>query len=169
MYILADLLDALTGKKSDAARMLISDGVSHSRQVTPSSLFIALPGVRVDGHDHLSLCIQVKNSLSALQQTAAQWCRQLAVHVFGLTGSVEKSSTKESAADVLSNHCFVIKNTANNNIETGLPLAFLRMTRAALIAVFAMDLCFTDESDVYIKGSCGMRMDWIVTEIEATI
>lgn len=54
MYTLADLLDALTGRKIDAHRMLISDAVIDSRQAIPASLFIAIPGERVDGHDYIS-------------------------------------------------------------------------------------------------------------------
>ncbi len=54
MYTLADLLDALTGKKINAYRMRISDAVIDSRQAIPASLFVALPGERVDGHDYIT-------------------------------------------------------------------------------------------------------------------
>jgi UDP-N-acetylmuramoyl-tripeptide--D-alanyl-D-alanine ligase len=67
MYSLADLLDALTGRNFDAFRMLISDAVIDSRQVTPSSLFIALPGERVDGHDYLSKAFE-NGAIAALVQ-----------------------------------------------------------------------------------------------------
>jgi len=67
MYTLADLLDALTGKKLDAHRLLISDAVIDSRQVTPSSLFIALPGERVDGHTYLARVFE-KGALAAIIQ-----------------------------------------------------------------------------------------------------
>ncbi len=67
MYSLADLLDALTGRHFDAFRMLISDAVIDSRQVTPSSLFIALPGERVDGHDYLQKAFE-NGALAAIVQ-----------------------------------------------------------------------------------------------------
>jgi UDP-N-acetylmuramoyl-tripeptide--D-alanyl-D-alanine ligase len=53
MYTLTDLLDALIGIRINANRMLLSDAVIDSRQVTPASLFIALPGERVDGHNYI--------------------------------------------------------------------------------------------------------------------
>jgi len=65
MYTLADLLDALTSRKFDAYRMLLSDAVIDSRQVTPSSLFIAIPGERVDGHAYLSKAFE-KGALAAI-------------------------------------------------------------------------------------------------------
>jgi UDP-N-acetylmuramoyl-tripeptide--D-alanyl-D-alanine ligase len=67
MYSLADLLDALTGRNFNAYRMLLSDAVIDSRQVTPSSLFIALPGDRVDGHDYLEKAFE-NGALAAIVQ-----------------------------------------------------------------------------------------------------
>jgi UDP-N-acetylmuramoyl-tripeptide--D-alanyl-D-alanine ligase len=54
MYSLADLLEALIGRRLNAAHMLVAEAVIDSRQVIPSSLFIAIPGERVDGHDYLA-------------------------------------------------------------------------------------------------------------------
>ncbi len=68
MYTLADLLDALTGKRIDANRMLISDAVIDSRQVTPSSLFIALPGERVDGHEYIASAFDRGASLALVEK-----------------------------------------------------------------------------------------------------
>lgn len=65
MYSIADLLDALTGKGMNASRMLVSDAVIDSRQVTPSALFIALQGERVDGHDYLDEAFS-RGALAAL-------------------------------------------------------------------------------------------------------
>jgi UDP-N-acetylmuramoyl-tripeptide--D-alanyl-D-alanine ligase len=65
MYSLADLLDALIGKKLNASRILFADAVIDSRQVIPSSLFIAIPGERVDGHDYLAQAFS-RGALAAL-------------------------------------------------------------------------------------------------------
>ncbi len=51
MLTLTDLLEALTGKRPTNAYYLITEAVIDSRQVIPGSLFVALPGDQVDGHD----------------------------------------------------------------------------------------------------------------------
>ena len=51
MLTLADLLKALTGQEIEGASLIISEASIDSRQVIPASLFVALPGERVDGHD----------------------------------------------------------------------------------------------------------------------
>jgi UDP-N-acetylmuramoyl-tripeptide--D-alanyl-D-alanine ligase len=53
MFTLADLLEALIGRRLNASHILLADAVIDSRQVIPSALFIAIPGERVDGHDYL--------------------------------------------------------------------------------------------------------------------
>src|SRR5512141_425107 len=54
MLTLADLLEALTGKRVEIASLVISEAAIDSRQVIPGSLFIALPGERTDGHNYLA-------------------------------------------------------------------------------------------------------------------
>jgi len=49
---LADLLEALTGNRPQAS-LVISEAAIDSRQVIPGSLFVALPGERVDGHAYV--------------------------------------------------------------------------------------------------------------------
>ncbi len=51
MLTLADVLDALTGIRPSWASQLITDATVDSRQVIPGSLFVALPGEKVDGHE----------------------------------------------------------------------------------------------------------------------
>lgn len=74
MLTLTDVLDALTARKIDASRMLISDAAIDSRQVIPSALFIAMPGERVDGHEYLSSAFE-KGALAALveKDTSSQF------------------------------------------------------------------------------------------------
>lgn len=191
MYSLADLLDALIGKRLNAARMLLADAVIDSRQVIPSSLFIAISGERVDGHDFLAqafsrgalaaliekdivsevptidlrnslpddfvlpeppFCLRVENTLTALQQAAGFWRRQLNVDVVGITGSVGKSTTKELVAEVLSRRFSIIKNPGNYNNEIGLPLTMLRITRATQVAILEMGFYIPGE----IKFLCDL-------------
>jgi UDP-N-acetylmuramoyl-tripeptide--D-alanyl-D-alanine ligase len=51
VILLADVLEALTGIRPANAKQQIVEGVIDSRQATPGSLFIALPGEHHDGHD----------------------------------------------------------------------------------------------------------------------
>lgn len=52
MLTLADILEALTGNRPQAS-LVISEAAIDSRQVIPGSLFVALPGERVDGHAYV--------------------------------------------------------------------------------------------------------------------
>mgnify|MGYP001225207266 FL=1 len=168
MLTLADVLQALTGiRPNGAASLVISEATIDSRQVIPASMFVALPGERVDGHDyigdafrrgaHLALvgrdlsaqftcvdlrggqlpaefsvpqgpfCLWVDDPLTALQQTARFWRRQLNLRVIGITGSVGKSTTKELISEVLSRRYRTLKSPGNLNNEIGLPLSILRL------------------------------------------
>lgn len=51
MLSLVDLIEALTGARPDWVQQIITDASVDSRQVIPGSIFVALPGERVDGHD----------------------------------------------------------------------------------------------------------------------
>ena len=53
MLEIADIIEALTGLRPAWAHQIITDASVDSRQVIPGSLFIALPGERVDGHDFI--------------------------------------------------------------------------------------------------------------------
>lgn len=90
----------------------------------------ALPG--------LPLCLRVDNTLTALQQIARHWRRQLDLRVIGVTGSVGKTTTKELIAAVLGQRYRTLKNIGNLNNEIGLPLTVLRLGRSSQRAVLEM-------------------------------
>lgn len=77
--------------------------------------------------DALPLCLQVKNSLTGLQQLARFWRSKFKPRVIGITGSVGKSTTKELTAAVLSSRFKVLKSEGNFNNEIGLPLTLLNL------------------------------------------
>ncbi len=58
MLTLADILEALTGKRPTNAYYVITEAVIDSRQAIPGSLFVALPGDQVDGHDFVAEAFQ---------------------------------------------------------------------------------------------------------------
>ena len=85
-----------------------------------------------------AFCIQVDDSLKALQQVAKFWRNKLNVEVIGITGSVGKSTTKEVVAEVLSQRYCTLKNKGNLNNEIGLPLTMLSLTEQHERAVLEM-------------------------------
>lgn len=54
MLTLADALQSLTNYRPEGNTPVITEAAIDSRQVIPGSLFVAIPGERVDGHDYLS-------------------------------------------------------------------------------------------------------------------
>ncbi|NWF63045.1 MAG: UDP-N-acetylmuramoyl-tripeptide--D-alanyl-D-alanine ligase [Chloroflexi bacterium] len=179
MLTLADVLEALTSVRPSNASTVISEGAIDSRQVIPGSLFIAIPGEKMDGHDFIAdafkrgasfaliqrdvdasfrtidlraalpadftpsvespLCLRVDNTIAALQQIARFWRRQLKdLRVVGITGSVGKSTTKETVAEVLGVKYRTLKSPGNLNNEIGLPLTILRLGKGYERAVLEM-------------------------------
>jgi UDP-N-acetylmuramoyl-tripeptide--D-alanyl-D-alanine ligase len=178
MLTLADAFEALTDFRPQGKTPVITEAAIDSRQVIPGSLFVAIPGERVNGHDFvgeafkrgasfaliqqdvdtsfptldlrttlqadsipdlsLPLCLRVDNTVSALQQIARFWRRQLDIRVIGITGSVGKSTTKEMIAEVLSQRYRTLKSPGNLNNEIGLPLSILKLSSGYQRAVLEM-------------------------------
>lgn len=68
MLTLADVIEALSGTRPERAGPGIPEAVVDSRQVTPGSLFIALPGEHVDGHDFVAAAFQRGAHLALVQR-----------------------------------------------------------------------------------------------------
>ena len=139
-----------------------------SRKVTEGGLFIAIKGERSDGHDFIGQCfekgaacvisekelpdeersyIQVESSLQALKDLALLYRNNLDVKVVGITGSVGKTSTKETISSVLSEKYRVLKTLGNFNNEIGLPLTVFRLTEDDEVAVLEMGISDFGEMD----------------------
>jgi UDP-N-acetylmuramoyl-tripeptide--D-alanyl-D-alanine ligase len=67
MLILADALEALTNFRP-VATTVITEAVIDSRQVIPGSLFVAIPGENVDGHDFIEEAFRRGASFSLIQR-----------------------------------------------------------------------------------------------------
>lgn len=67
MLTLADVFEALTGVRPSGADEVITEATIDSRQVIPGSLFVALPGERVDGHDFVEHAFR-RGAVAALVQ-----------------------------------------------------------------------------------------------------
>jgi UDP-N-acetylmuramoyl-tripeptide--D-alanyl-D-alanine ligase len=134
-----------------------------SRAVERGDLFIAVRGERLDGHVFVPQAVQngaraaivsrawadehpdaglplvvVDEPVQALQRWAAWRRDQLNVRVIGITGSVGKTSAKESIAAVLGQHFRVHKSPGNFNNEIGLPLTLLETPPDTEVLVLEM-------------------------------
>jgi UDP-N-acetylmuramoyl-tripeptide--D-alanyl-D-alanine ligase len=163
----ADELAAITGGTVLArSERPIQGGAVDSRAVEPGNLFVALPGERTDGHAHVAAAlnagaagalvarppegvdlvasdatvVQVADPLLALQAVAAAWRARFDPLVVGITGSIAKTSTKETVAAVLGAAMPTLKNEGNLNNEIGLPLTVLRLRSTHRAAVLEMGM-----------------------------
>jgi len=68
MLTLADALEALTNLRPEGTTPVITEAAIDSRQVIPGSLFVAIPGERVDGHDFLAQVFDRGASFALIQQ-----------------------------------------------------------------------------------------------------
>jgi UDP-N-acetylmuramoyl-tripeptide--D-alanyl-D-alanine ligase len=142
------------------AGVTLTSMTADSRTVTDGSLFIALPGERVDGHDFVlaardlgaaavlvtrlvdsGLSLVVPDSLAALGQLARDQVdrgRSGGLRVLAVTGSVGKTSTKDLLAQLLEPIAPTVAPAGNFNNELGLPLTVARIDRRTRFLVAEM-------------------------------
>jgi UDP-N-acetylmuramoyl-tripeptide--D-alanyl-D-alanine ligase len=130
---------------------------SDSRDVSPGSLFVALAGTRVNGHDFAEIAAQagavavlgtrpteaptivVPDVLLALGQLARFHVDRLTeTTVVGVTGSVGKTTAKDLIASVLETAGPTISPPGSFNNELGLPLTVLSADRETRFLVLEM-------------------------------
>ncbi len=149
----------VAGEPSDTVSVVCTD----TRALKAGDFFVALRGENFDAHTFLAeaakrgaagamaaeipgdlppgfAVILVPDTLSGLQQLAANYRRTLALQVVGLTGSNGKTSTKDLTASVLGEHFQVTKTEGNLNNHIGLPLTLLRARSGDEMGVFEMGM-----------------------------
>lgn len=131
-----------------------------SRLVEPSSLFVAIKGTQLDGHDYIedaksrgasaalasrnvptSLPLLVaKDSVQGLGKLAAIWRQHHELPVIGVLGSNGKTTVKEMIATILQYHYGdnILATQGNQNNELGVPLNLLRLNSSYRAAVIEM-------------------------------
>src|SRR5512137_1431283 len=74
MLTLGTVVEALCGRSFPCLDQVITDGAIDSRLAIPGSLFVALPGDRTDGHEHVGEAFE-RGALAALvdRETAGPW------------------------------------------------------------------------------------------------
>ena len=135
-----------------------------SREADAHTLFCAIRGERVDGHDYVAkaaelgctavLCekipenapaaayVVVEDTVAALSALALarRETEMQDLSIVAITGSVGKTTTKEMTAAVLSRGMSLFKKDGNYNSTIGLPLSFLEITPDVTCAVLEMGM-----------------------------
>ena len=135
-----------------------------SRETEKGSLFVALGGERVDGHNYIGAALErggecvlceripdtlndrkyvalvVNDTLRAVGELAKAYDRRMHHKKVAITGSVGKTTTKEFVAAVLSEHLRLHKTEGNYNSTLGMPLSLLTMTKETQVSVLEMGM-----------------------------
>lgn len=164
-FTLRQILNSCNGEFFGDSSLLdkaVSSIVTDSRQVKESSLFVAVVGERVDGHDFAQQCFEkgavcvlcekkidipngktailVKSTLQAIKEIAKAYRELFTIPFIGITGSVGKTSTKEMIAAALGESFCVLKTQGNFNNELGVPLTLFRLEDCHEVAVIEMGI-----------------------------
>ena len=164
-------------------QVVASGVVWDSRKVVPGSLYVALPGERVDGHDFAAAAVSagavavlatrevevaapviiVEDGMRAITDLAAYWRGRLKGTVIGLTGSTGKTTTKGLVRDVLSAAGSVVATVANQNNELGVPVTLLAADEDTDFVVVEMGMRGLGQ----IQALCNIvKPDWgLVTNV----
>lgn len=134
------------------ADAVVTSAVSDSRQVREGSVFVAIAGERVDGHDFVAKAAQLGAAVVLVQHEVEAAVAQIIVNdtvdalgalaraniaarrasgepftIIGITGSVGKTTTKDLTAALLSTVGPTVAPVGSFNNEIGLPLTALKV------------------------------------------
>ncbi len=153
---------------AEAARVLHTQGgagdrefrgvATDSRTLEPGNLFVALEGMRFDGHGFVDEAaargasaalvsrtvtsrlplLRVSDTRSALGWLAGEWRSRFDLLVLAVTGSNGKTTVKEMLSSILRQVGSVLATTGNLNNDIGVPLTLLRLEREHRYAVVEM-------------------------------
>jgi len=161
---IADLIGGnfLKGESQSSVRNILTISID-SRNIMDvnSCLFIAIKGVRHDGHKYLkdlykhgvraflisdetydlskfkdASVLLVQNTLESLQRLSASVRRKYTYPVAGITGSNGKTIVKEWLFDLFQGNKRVIRSPRSYNSQVGVPLSVWNMNRDCDLAVF---------------------------------
>lgn len=164
----AEVAEIVGGALQGVAGDVVVDGavVTDSREVEPGSLFVAIRGEHVDGHDYAARALGtgaalvmaervptgpdgsdvpvllVEDATRALGDLAAAVLARLrattGLRVVAMTGSVGKTTTKDLLAAIFATQGETVAPVRSFNNEVGLPVTVLRCTPTTRTLVLEM-------------------------------
>jgi UDP-N-acetylmuramoyl-tripeptide--D-alanyl-D-alanine ligase len=172
MWFYSAIKDTLPIKEELASQ--IQSFCIDSRQATANSLFFALKGERVDGHNYLQAAsdrgtivavvqegfemkdapldlVYVKDVKAALQEAAYQVIRYWKPKIIGITGSLGKTSTKDFTYALLSKTKSISATPGNYNTQLTLPLTILNIKKKTEYLLLEMGLGQPGEIDKLLE------------------
>src|SRR5438552_2806648 len=155
----SDEIAAATGGKASAP-FEVTGVTFDSREVQPDDLFVAMPGTINDGHRFVDGAfaagaagaivshrvsgphVLVDDTFAALEALGRAARERSHATIFGVTGSVGKTSTKEALFAALERNRpgKVHRSVKSYNNHTGVPLSLARMPRESEYAVLEMGM-----------------------------
>ena len=166
------LLDGLAaeGFAADTALDLVT---TDSREVRPGCIFVAFPGEKFDGHDFAAKALEqgaayvvlnhpvegapaekavlCPDSYRAMMTMGANYRRQFAPKIVGVTGSVGKTTTKQMTYAAIAGFGSTIKTEGNQNNELGLPRTLFHIGKDTAYAVVEMGMSHLGEIERLAK------------------
>ena len=157
---LAEVAGVVGGRIADGdPDIVVTVAASDDRDCVPGTLFAAIAGERVDGHDFIdsarargavaslttrpvgSPAVVVDDVVLALGALASYVIQRLpGTLVIGLTGSSGKTTTKDLLAAILAPHGETVAPRGSFNSEVGLPLPILSCTTRTKYLVLEMGM-----------------------------
>jgi len=154
LHEIADQLGCAFPAENPTIESIVTD----SRKVEFGSLFAALEGSRVDGHDFASTAVSlgatavlgsrnidldvpvllVPDVTEALARIATMVRDRVDPLVIGITGSNGKTTVKEMTASILRQHHQILATAGNYNNQLGLPLSLFGLNPGHRFAVLEM-------------------------------
>jgi len=153
------LADMVGGTVLQGDAIEVSSVVIDSREAKPDSVFFAIKGERLDGHQFLpqalqtargavvrdvpqtdKAIVQVDDPNKALQRLAKAIRDRYDVTLIGITGSAGKTTTKEMIAALIATERRVHKSWGNFNNQIGAPLCLDNMPDDAEVVVSEMGM-----------------------------
>lgn len=165
-----ELIKAVSGKIIQGDQDCLINRISiDSRTLIPGDLFFAIIGPSFDGHDFIieafnkgamgavacksvssllqneeidknKVIVEVKDTLSALQNWSKYYKDKFKTFNICVTGSNGKTTTKEIIAHILSQEFPLLKTSGNYNNEIGIPLTLLRLNKSHKLLVAEMGM-----------------------------
>ena len=147
-----EILKACDGRLvSGDFRKRVSKISTDTRAIKQNEMFLAIKGRRFDGHRFIKeairkraagviisgqvckipedmVSIEVKDTLSALQNIAGYHRGKFTLPVIAITGSNGKTTTKEMLSSILSRKFRTLRSKASFNNEVGVPLSLLEIS-----------------------------------------